>query len=139
MSNSTHLTLRQADLDDCALISHMADIVFPHTYKDILTTAQIDYMMDWMYSPPNIAKQMTEEGQVYFIAYYDGEPCGYLSIQPEDKDLYHLQKIYVMPEFQGKGIGKYLFDQALNHIHSIHPEPCKMHLNVNRQDRKSVV
>ena len=43
-------TIRKADTADCQLINKLAWQVFPETYKDILTPAQIDYMMDWMYS-----------------------------------------------------------------------------------------
>ena len=43
--------------------------VFPATYKEILSPEQLDYMMDWMYAPDNMRKQMEEEGHVYFIAY----------------------------------------------------------------------
>ncbi len=134
MDNYQSLHLKQASLDDCSLIHDMATIVFPHTYNKILSPEQLDYMMKWMYSLPSLKKQMDEEDQTYFIAYYKDEPCGYLSIQPEGKDLYHLQKIYVLPNFQGKSIGKFLFENAIDYIQSIHPTPCKMHLNVNRNN-----
>ena len=49
-------------------------------YKEILSPEQLDYMMDWMYAPENIRKQMEEEGHVYFIAYKEGKPCGYVSV-----------------------------------------------------------
>mgnify|MGYP006335582837 CR=1 FL=1 len=53
----------------------MAKIVFPHTYAEILSSEQIDYMMEWMYSKENLIKQM-DEGHIYFIA-FDGEmPLG---------------------------------------------------------------
>ena len=93
-------TIRKADTADCQLINKLAWQVFPETYKDILTPAQIDYMMDWMYSPENIRKQMEEEGHVYLLAYEECEAAGYVSVQPEGEDLFHLQKIYVLPYFQ---------------------------------------
>lgn len=34
------------------------------------------------------------EGHVYYIAYKDGTPCGYLSVQPEAEDLYILQNLH---------------------------------------------
>ena len=86
--------IRKATLDDISLINELAWIVFPHTYKELLTEGQIEYMMDWMYSETNLRKQMTEDGHIYFIAYKDEEPAGYLSIQPEGEHTYHLQKIY---------------------------------------------
>ena len=65
----------------------MACVAFPDTYKTILSPEQLDYMMEWMYSPENLRRQMAE-GHVYYIAYKDGTPCGYLSVQPEADDLY---------------------------------------------------
>ena len=46
-------TIRKATTDDCGLINQMAGEVFPATYKEILSPEQLDYMMDWMYSPEN--------------------------------------------------------------------------------------
>ena len=109
-------TIRKATLEDIHLINQLAKEVFPATYKDILTPEQIDYMMDWMYSPENLKKQMTEEGHIYYIAYEECEPAGYVSIQPEGEDLYHLQKIYVIPYYQKSHLGKLLFQQAIKGI-----------------------
>ena len=67
-------TIRKARIDDCGLINQMAGEVFPATYQEILSPGQLDYMMDWMYSPENIRKQMEEEGHVYFIAYEEMSP-----------------------------------------------------------------
>ncbi len=92
-------TIRKATVADCELIHKMAKEVFPATYKEILSPEQLDYMMDWMYAPSNVRKQMEEEGHVYSIAYKENEPCGYVSIQQQEKDVFHLQKIYVLPRF----------------------------------------
>lgn len=127
-------TIKKATLEDITLINQLAWSVFPETYKNILTKEQIDYMMDWMYSPENLKKQMTEEGHIYYIAYKEQEAAGYVSIQPEGKDLFHLQKIYVIPYYQKSHLGKLLFQQAIKAIKEIHPGPCRMELNVNRDN-----
>lgn len=127
--------IRKATLEDIEMINRLARIVFPHTYKEILSPEQMEYMMDWMYSPENLHKQMTENGHIYYLAFEGDEPAGYLSIQPEDEHTYHLQKIYVLPSFQGKKLGKLLFEHAIKAIKELHPEPCQMRLNVNRQNK----
>lgn len=128
-------TIRKATTNDILLINRMAQVVFPATYQEILSKEQLDFMMDWMYSPENLRKQMEEEGHIYYIAYKEEEPAGYVSIQPEREHLFHLQKIYVLPCFQGCHLGKVLFEQAVKAIKEIHPEPCEMHLNVNRNNK----
>lgn len=130
--------IRKASLQDIDLIHRLAWIVFPHTYKELLTPGQIEYMMNWMYSKENLHKQMTEEGHIYYLAFHGNEPAGYLSIQPEGEHTYHLQKIYVLPSFQGMKLGKLLFEQAIKAIKGLHPAPCQMRLNVNRYNTKAV-
>lgn len=58
----------------------------------------------------------------------------YVSVQPEGEDLFHLQKIYVLPEFQRMRLGGELFRTAVKYIRSVHPAPCRMELNVNREN-----
>ena len=128
-------TIRKATTNDIALIQQMAWVVFPHTYHIILTPEQIDYMMEWMYSEKSLQKQMEEDGHIYYLAFKDEKPAGYLSIQPEGEHVFHLQKIYVLPSFQGCKLGKLLFEQAIKAIKELHPAPCQMRLNVNRENK----
>ncbi len=128
------LTLRHASEADIELIRRMADEVFPATYRAILTPAQLDYMMTWMYSAESLRTQL-RSGHDWFIAACDGEPCGYLSIERQAADLFHLQKIYVLPRFQGSGVGEFLFTQAIAHIRRLCCTPCRMELHVNRHNR----
>ena len=130
--------IKKATLEDIELINKLAWIVFPHTYKELLSSEQIEFMMDWMYSPTNLRKQITEDGHVYYLAFQGNTPAGYLSIQPEAEHIFHLQKIYVLPSFQGMKLGKLLFQQAIDGIKELHPEPCQMRLNVNRYNTKAV-
>lgn len=124
---------------DIMTIHDMAEVVFRHTYMDILSPEQMDYMMDWMYSPVNLKKQL-EDGHVYFIAYRDSNPCAYVSVQPDGtgedgKMLFHLQKIYVMPSEQGCGLGRKMFAHALAFASSAADgHPASVELNVNRNN-----
>lgn len=128
------MSIRDAGEADCALIRSLAWRVFPHTYSDILGDDQILYMMEWMYSVANLMKQMSE-GHRFFIAFWEGAECGYLSVDREGADLFHLQKIYVLPEFQGLHIGEALFGKAVEYVRLVHGAgPCRMELNVNRSN-----
>lgn len=129
------LTLRRATTDDIATIRRMADTAFPATYAEILSPEQLDYMMEWMYAPQNLARQMTDEGHVYFIACVADRPCGYVSVRQESADAFHLEKIYVLPDCQGRGVGGFLFRAAIDFVKRMHPSPCRLELNVNRHNR----
>lgn len=126
--------IRKATKDDCPQIRQLAEQIFPATYKEIISQEQIDFMMDWMYSISNLNKQM-DDGHIYFLAYRETAPVGYVSVEQQDKDLFHLQKIYVLGSEQGTGCGKFLFTEAVKYIKMVHPAPCTMELNVNRENR----
>ena len=126
--------IRKATKDDCPQIRQLAEQIFPATYKEIISQEQIDFMMDWMYSISNLNKQM-DDGHIYFLAYRETAPVGYVSVEQQNKDLFHLQKIYVLGSEQGTGCGKFLFTEAVKYIKTVHPAPCTMDLNVNRENR----
>ena len=127
--------IRKASVDDIPVIRAMALVAFPDTYKEILSPEQIDYMMEWMYSEESLRRQMMEEGHSYYLAYREGRAVAYLSIQPEGEHVFHLQKLYVLPDYQGMHLGKQLFNQAIKAIKELHPAPCQMRLNVNRNNK----
>lgn len=131
------LEIRRATLADIPLIRRLAGEIFPYTYREMHSPAQNDFMMEWMYSEESLRRQM-QESHAFFIPEEEGLPIGYLSVQTEGEDLYHLQKIYLLPDRQGKGYGKRLFQFAVDYVHSVHPTPCTLRLNVNRRNVRAV-
>ena len=126
----------KATQNDLQAIHDMAQVVFRHTYKDILSPEQMEYMMDMMYSLPNLEKQL-QDGHHYYIARsQDNCPCGYVSVQCEGcgedgRDVFHLHKIYVMPDRQGLGIGLKLFQTVVAHVCDLSSN-ARIELNVNK-------
>ena len=137
--NKIGIHISKASGEDIMCIHDMAQVVFRHTYREILSPEQMEYMMEWMYSPANLQKQL-DEGHVYYIAYRDGKACGYVSVQPEGiaddgRLLFHLQKIYVLPSEQGHGLGRALFDRAVAHVReAAEGREARIELNVNRNN-----
>ena len=128
------MTIIKAGPDDLQTIHDMAQVVFRHTYREILSPEQMEYMMDWMYSQENLHKQISQEGHIYHIVHYDGVPVGYVSLQQQGERLWHLQKIYLRPGLQGKSVGKKMFQFAVDYIRQNSPLPAVMELNVNRDN-----
>lgn len=165
------IKILKATKGDLQTIHDMAQIVFRHTYRDILSPEQMDYMMEMMYSLPNLRQQL-DEGHHYYIA-YDGDaglsdpepadrttgssdvcgrdgqsstygvPVGYVSVQHQGTDqegieVFHLHKIYVMPQFQGKGVGMRLFQMVINHVGSVIHDNAKFCVAVPENDEAAM-
>lgn len=133
------ICIKRAGKDDLQSIHEMADVVFRETYKTILSAEQMEYMMDWMYSIPNLEKQVAL-GHTYYIAWLGDEPQGYVSVRKDSVDadgteVWHLEKIYVMPSAQGTGLGHRLLETAKQHVRDCKwSANARIELNVNRNN-----
>lgn len=122
-------------------IKSVADIAFRATYNSILSLEQIDYMMEWMYSKDSLQKQILEQNNSYFLARLQDRCVGYAAIRPDLEtslmgiNVYHLEKIYLLPECQGGGYGRLLLEKVFNYVLDISANECIVELNVNRNNR----
>jgi len=129
----------EASESDIRQIQDLADIAFRSTYRDILSDQQLEYMMEWMYSSESLRAQF-EQGHRYFVAYLNNTPLGYASVQSEGIDddgvqLFHLQKLYVLPSEQGCGLGRMLFEHICRFVRSAADgQTSRLELNVNRSN-----
>ena len=86
----------------------LADEIWHECYADLLQKEQIDYMVEKFQSRQAIEKQVANEGYHYFIVEADGEPCGYLGMQPKNGKVL-LSKIYLKSAMRGRGIAAEMF------------------------------
>ena len=121
-------SIAKATAGDCQLINNLASKIWGPTYGSNLAAEQLDYMFEMMYAPENILKQMNELHHEFFIVYKDDVPSGYFSIEQVDENLYHFQKIYSLPALHGSGIGRFIIEQGVNYLKSIHPGPFTVEL-----------
>ncbi len=122
--------IRLAEEEDLWLVRELAEQIFPVTYQDIVDAKQIVYMMDLIYSPEALVSQL-DVGQVFHILYYETDPAGYASYTPLQEDgKFKLNKIYVNPELQGKGLGKFLLQEMILRVKK--EGATELQLNVNR-------
>lgn len=130
------------------LLREVAWVVFPHTYRTMLSPEQIEYMMDMMYSERALLMQFRERGDRYFVVRSargvaeEGEAAdivGYLSVRPDGDHCYHLEKLYTLPSVRGVGLGRRLFDYAKQVASEwADGEACRLILNVNRDNVAAV-
>lgn len=127
--------IRKATEEDIPAIAAMAEIAFRETYKTILSPEQLDYMMDWMYSPSSLLRQMWEEATTFFME----EGRGYASFRPDGcaedgTQLFHLEKLYVLPEYQKTGLGVALYNTIVAAAREAAVGKATLELNVNRNN-----
>ncbi|MBD0255253.1 MAG: GNAT family N-acetyltransferase [Cytophagales bacterium] len=119
---------------DLPTIRRIALRTWPVTFRSILSPAQIDYMLDWLYTEASLHGQLHRQGHTFLLARAGGEPLGFASCEPnyQGTDKTKLHKLYVLPEAHGHGVGRALVD-AVTEIAQGHGNAA-LRLNVNRQN-----
>lgn len=96
------------------IIKDLAYSIWPSTYGEILSSEQLNYMLDNFYSIESLESQM-DNGQVFKLLFEDSNIVGYLSYEFNciETGLLKIHKIYLLPETQGKGFGKFMIDEVI--------------------------
>jgi ribosomal protein S18 acetylase RimI-like enzyme len=126
------IDIKKVGPESISIIQNLANITWPVAYGDIITPQQLDYMMELIYSKSALQKQM-EKGQQFIIAYDEEHPVAFASYSPRENHpaVIKLHKIYILPNQQGKGIGKSLINYVIADIAPV----TTIQLNVNRNNK----
>lgn len=128
------LDIYTATSSDFPIIQEIAYVTWPHTFRDILSKEQISYMIEMMYSTAALTEQTMQKKHQYLIVKDETKNLGYASYELDYKGLSitKIHKIYILPEAQGKGVGKLL----MNTITTVAKENrnTSLSLNVNRDN-----
>jgi ribosomal protein S18 acetylase RimI-like enzyme len=112
-------SLSQPTPSEAALLKQLAcrsfDAAFGHHYS-------AEVMADYMgrnFSEEQLAGELSDPTNQYWVAKSGSTWVGYLKIaegyipeQLKDRHLLEIQRLYVLPEFLGKGVGQLLMEKA---------------------------
>lgn len=129
------LTFRPATADDLPLLRDLACRIWRLSYVEMITPEQIEYMLEWMYSPEKIAEEMAG-GVLWKLALLEEVPIGYLALVFYGTHHAELSKLYLLPEHQGRGLGQQMLAHAL-HLAATHG-CAELRLRVNKQNERAL-
>jgi GNAT superfamily N-acetyltransferase len=125
------VVIRPASFSDIPFIRDLAYRTWPTSYRDLLGSKQMEYMLDLFYSQASLEKQM-QEHHYFYLALLQYQPVGFASFSSTGKDIYKLQKLYVLPAEQKSGVGKTLLEMVETVSKSMGAK--RLSLNVNRKN-----
>lgn len=133
MKSQVHI--RRATESDFAVIQAVAHATWPVTFGEILSPAQIAYMLEMMYSTASLHTQTNEKQHVFQLAEVAGVAHGYVSHQLDHPahGTTKIHKIYVLPTAQGMGIGAALIAKVAEIARDA--QQCALTLNVNKYNK----
>lgn len=102
--------------EDMEIVRNLAHEIWPVAYKNILKPHEIQNMLEKIYSVNNLQQEM-ESGHVFWVVKERGMNIGFASAYIEDLNLW-LKKLYILPEMQGKGYGKFFISEIVKHFNN---------------------
>ena len=125
------MNIKLLSVEDLIIVRQLAFSTWPDTFKEILSKEQINYMLEWMYNLKTLSDQV-KLGQQFYVYEDNSVPKGFIGIELNylKTNQLKIQKLYVLPQLQGEGIGKMLIDKAIQVAHQ--NGICELILNVNR-------
>lgn len=118
-------------------VREMAELIWPASYRDIITPEQIRYMLDRMYALPLLVEQINSPEQRFFWIESENLRRGFLAVESHaSDDSAQLQKLYLLTEQQGKGYGRAAW-QALEELLRSEGR-SRVTLRVNRHNTKAL-
>jgi ribosomal protein S18 acetylase RimI-like enzyme len=123
------LLVRPASFNDISFIQDIAAKTWPVAYSDILSHAQMHYMLGLFYSTTALQQQLSEH-HYFYLALLNFKPVGFASFSATAPGTFKLQKLYLLPGQQKTGTGRLLLHTVEEVVKSMGGE--KLQLNVNR-------
>lgn len=112
--------IRPVRTDEIQVLKALAEQTFRDTFAHDNSEAQLQAFFDGAYHPDVLAAELADpETEVAFLL-VNNEIAGYLKLNwgqaQTEQDLpdgFEIQRIYLLKAYQGQGLGKFLFDYAM--------------------------
>lgn len=141
-----HTRIVPAGPTDVNTIERIARATWPDTFGDILSAKQIEYMLQMMYRPDALQEQMSAGHEFHLLLVADSAEAGdyagpgrrfravgYVSHQLDHSPrATKIHKLYVLPDYQGRGFGKLLIEKVVNL--ALRHDQLAVKLDVNYQN-----
>jgi len=125
-----------AEPADIPLVERLARDIWHRHYPGIITREQIDYMLERGYSRDALMRYLTERDAGLALARRGRTAVGFVGWYKADGDTMKLDKLYVLPEHQGEGIGRTLIGHVM--ARARRAGCAAVTLNVNRGNARAI-
>ncbi len=114
------ISIRFATNKDAELIADMSRQTFYETFAPSNTKENMERFMNEVFTKKALLKEVGTEGNIFLLAYDEGEPVGYVRMRHSKKmpelnnaDAIEIARIYATASSIGKGVGKALMERCI--------------------------
>jgi len=129
------IAFRRATAADVPLLRELAEKIWRDYYPAIIGVEQVEYMLGWMYAEETMTQELAE-GVVWEIASLDAQPAGFLSVTSAADGHAKLNKLYLLPELHGLGLGRAMIERACEVARGL--GASELFLQVNKRNERAL-
>ena len=118
MNDQPHI--RPCTLQDLTVLRNLAEATFTETFAQLNNPRDFQAYLKTAFSLEKVRSEISHPDTEFYLLMLDGQYAGYLklnfgSAQSDLQDVQSLEieRIYVLSQYQGLGLGRHLFDLAL--------------------------
>lgn len=136
-----NLSIIEADVSHAAAIATIGKKSFRTAFGHLFNNKEelFEYL-EHTYDPVKLARSLRKGNNVYFLALLDGQPAGFAKVKIDSLNeniesvaQMELQKIYVLPGYQGAGTGTALLNEVKKMAKKIYPDYIWLDTHVSNE------
>ncbi|MBT2641494.1 GNAT family N-acetyltransferase [Bacillus sp. ISL-41] len=114
------INLKRCTLEDLQTLQEISMDTFNETFKDQNSPENMSAYLEKAFNLEQLERELSNPSSQFFFVYSYDEVGGYLKVNTKDaqteemgNDALEIERIYVKNTFQKQGLGKYLFNRAM--------------------------
>lgn len=115
-----NFTLREATQADAILVADISQQTFRYTFKDSNTPEDMELFLTQQFTRGKLMLEVGRPELTFLLAYQGAEVAGYVKLREgapptglAANNVLEIARLYAMPAFIGKGVGKLLMQASL--------------------------
>jgi ribosomal protein S18 acetylase RimI-like enzyme len=115
-----NIKIQQINNSHIAALQQIGRQTFSETFAESNSAENMAKYIEEAYSYEKLSAELNNPNSFFYFAMLDEKVIGYLKInmgesqtELKDNDALEIERIYVLKSFQGKKVGKMLFDKAI--------------------------
>lgn len=122
-------TPRRLAHDEIEAVAQLARRIWQATYPALITQAQIDFMLADRYAASRIRQQLDDPRHAWWVTGMAGTPSGFAHALLGDHHDCKLDKLYVYPGLQRRGLGRSMLEAVRVWAHHHHARCVRLQVN----------
>ncbi|WP_342388194.1 GNAT family N-acetyltransferase [Salinicoccus bachuensis] len=138
-----NMTITRCTENDWKQLQEISHVTFDETFRAQNKPENMEAYLAQAFTEKKVKNELSEKDSQFFFIYAGDDHAGYLKINTGDaqteemgNDALEIERIYILKAFQGQGLGRILFDKAMDIANEM--QTSKIWLGVWEKNDKAI-